>query len=127
MNRQAVSGRRIPPVSRSVRELDIRLVAVDLDGTLLNDSKQVSDQTLQALGSAIDRGIRVVIASARPPRSVRPIYNTLKLDTWQINYNGALIWDEPNKHVIFHCPMPCERVRQLIDRARSRFASVLVS
>ncbi len=127
MNRQAVSGRCIAPVSRSVRGLDIRLVAVDLDGTLLNDSKRVSDQTLQAFGSVIDRGIRVVIASARPPRSVRPIYNTLKLDTWQINYNGALIWNEPNKQVIFHRPMPCERVRQLIDKARSRFPSVLVS
>jgi 5-amino-6-(5-phospho-D-ribitylamino)uracil phosphatase len=127
MNRQAVSRRRIPPVSRSVEKLDIRLVAIDLDGTLLNDSKQVSDQTVQALSCAVDRGIRVVIASARPPRSVRHIYNSLKLNTWQINYNGALIWDEPNMKVIFHRPMPCERVRQIIDSARSRFASVLVS
>ncbi|HEX4056258.1 MAG TPA: Cof-type HAD-IIB family hydrolase [Tepidisphaeraceae bacterium] len=127
MNRQAVSRRRIPPSARSSRRPDIRLVAVDLDGTLLNDSKQVSGQTVKALGCAIDRGIRVVIASARPPRSVRHIYNSLKLDTWQINYNGALIWDEPNKKVIFHRPMPGERVRQIIDRARSRFDSVLVS
>lgn len=115
MNRQAVSRRRVGPVARSSGRLDIRMVAVDLDGTLLNDSKQVSDQTVQALGSAISRGIRVVIASARPPRSVRHIYNALKLDTWQINYNGALIWDEPNKQVIFHRPMPGERVRRLID------------
>jgi hypothetical protein len=107
--------------------LDIRLVAVDLDGTLLNDSKQISDQTVKALSCAVDRGIRVVIASARPPRSVRQIYNNLKLDSWQINYNGALIWDEPAKEVIFHRPMPCELVRRLIDSARSRFASVLVT
>jgi 5-amino-6-(5-phospho-D-ribitylamino)uracil phosphatase len=127
MNRQAVSRRRIPPVSRSVPGLDIRLVAVDLDGTLLNDSKQISDQTVKALSCAVDRGIRVVIASARPPRSVRQIYSALKLDTWQINYNGALIWDEPAKKVIFHRPMPCELVRRLIDAARSRFPSVLVS
>jgi Cof subfamily protein (haloacid dehalogenase superfamily) len=127
MNRQTVSRRRIPPVSRSVRGLDIRLVAVDLDGTLLNDSKQISDQTLQAFRCVIDRGVRVVIASARPPRSVRHIYNSLKLDTWQINYNGALIWDEPKKHVVFHRPMQCELVRRIINTARSRFAPVLVS
>jgi Cof subfamily protein (haloacid dehalogenase superfamily) len=127
MNRQTVSRRRIPPVSRSIRGLDIRLVAIDLDGTLLNDSKQVSDQTVQALSCAVERGIHVVIASARPPRSVRHIYGSLKLKTWQINYNGALIWDEPDKKVIFHRPMPGERVRRLIDAARSRFPSVLVS
>jgi 5-amino-6-(5-phospho-D-ribitylamino)uracil phosphatase len=127
MNRQAVSRRRIPPVSRALPGLDIRLVAVDLDGTLLNDSKQISDQTVRALSCAVERGIRVVIASARPPRSVRQIYNNLKLDTWQINYNGALIWDEPAKKVIFHRPMPCELVRRLIETARSKFASVLVS
>jgi Cof subfamily protein (haloacid dehalogenase superfamily) len=106
---------------------DIRLVAIDLDGTLLNDSKQVSAQTLAALGRTVDRGTRVIIASARPPRSVRHIYNQLRLDTWQINYNGALIWDEPGKRVIFHCPMPGDLVRRLIQTARSRFPSVLVS
>jgi Cof subfamily protein (haloacid dehalogenase superfamily) len=127
MNRQASSRRRVPPVARSSRSIGIRMVAVDLDGTLLNDSKQVSDRTARALGCAIDRGVRVVIASARPPRSVRHIYNTLKLDTWQINYNGALVWDEPNKKVVFHRPMPCELVRRLIDAARKRFESVLVS
>ena len=127
MNRQAVSRRRIPPVSRALPGLDIRLVAVDLDGTLLNDSKQISDQTVRALSCVVDRGIRVVIASARPPRSVRHIYSTLKLDTWQINYNGALIWDEPKKHVVFHRPMQCQLVRRIINTARSRFASVLVS
>ncbi|HEY1922748.1 MAG TPA: HAD family hydrolase [Tepidisphaeraceae bacterium] len=107
--------------------MDIRLVAVDLDGTLLNDSKQVSDQTVRALSCVADRGIRVVIASARPPRSVRQIYTALKLDTWQINYNGALIWDEPAKKVIYHCPMQPQLVRRLIAIARARFPSVLVT
>jgi len=106
---------------------DIRLVAIDLDGTLLNDSKQISDQTLAALSCAVHRGARVVIASARPPRSVRHVYNQLRIDTWQINYNGALIWDEPAKRVIYHRPMSGDLVRRLIQTARSRFESVLVT
>ena len=128
MNRQTVSRRRVPPSSRVIsRKLDIRLVAIDLDGTLLNDSKQVTERTAAALCGVAGRGVRVVIASARPPRSVRHIYNALKLDTWQINYNGALIWDEPNRKVIFHRPMSCQRVRRIIDEARARHDSVLVS
>jgi Cof subfamily protein (haloacid dehalogenase superfamily) len=127
MDRQAVSRRRVAPVYGAGAGLDIRLVAIDLDGTLLNDSKQVSDQTATALQCAVERGVRVVIASARPPRSVRAIYRLLKLDSWQINYNGALIWDEPNQKVIFHRPMAGSLVRELISRARGRFESLLVS
>src|SRR3954449_10125458 len=97
----------------------IRLVAIDLDGTLLNDSKQVSDQTAGALRCLPAQGIRTVIASARPPRSVRHIYQKLGLDTWTINYNGALIWDEQAKRVVYHQPMECDVVREIIDRART--------
>lgn len=107
--------------------VSVRLVAIDLDGTLLNDSKQVSDQTVQALACLPSQGVKVVIASARPPRSVRHIYRQLKLDTWQINYNGALIWDEVNRQVIFHRPMEGRVVRRLVELVQSRFASVRVS
>src|SRR4051812_8502834 len=104
----------------------IRLVAIDLDGTLLNDSKQVSDQTAEALRCLPPQGVRVVIASARPPRSVRHIYARLGLDTWTINYNGALIWDEHAKRVVYHQPMDCVVVREIIDESRRMFPDVLV-
>jgi Cof subfamily protein (haloacid dehalogenase superfamily) len=108
-------------------ESGIKLVAIDLDGTLLDDSKRISEQTAAAIGEVSRRGVRVVIASARPPRSVRHLYRQLGLDTWQINYNGALIWDEPGSRVVFHQPMKPELVRLLIDRAREKFPSVLVT
>jgi 5-amino-6-(5-phospho-D-ribitylamino)uracil phosphatase len=127
MDRQAVSRRRIPPMGGVQQQHDIRLVAIDLDGTLLNDSKQVSRQTVLGLGCAVQRGVKIVIASARPPRSVRHIYKQLGLDTWQINYNGALIWDEPRKNVVFHLPIAGQIVRGLIDAARHRAPAVLVS
>jgi len=105
----------------------IRMIAIDLDGTLLNSEKRVSDQTIEALQCLAPAGVRVVIASARPPRSVRHIYQLLRLDTLQINYNGALIWDEPAKKAIFHRPMSGEIVRRIVDRARDMFDEVLVS
>jgi Cof subfamily protein (haloacid dehalogenase superfamily) len=105
----------------------IKLVAIDLDGTLLDQSKQVSEQTAGALRCVSDSGAKIVIASARPPRSVRHIYRQLGLDTWQINYNGALIWDEPGSSVIFHKPMPGDLVRAMISLARGVHDGVLVS
>ena len=105
----------------------IRLVAIDLDGTLLNDSKQVTDQTLKALAVLPWIGVKMVIATARPPRSVRHIYQQLNLDTYQINYNGALIWDEIGQRPIFHQPMRGSLVRQIIGHARDAYADILVS
>ena len=105
----------------------IRLVAVDLDGTLLNDSKQVTEQTAGALAGLPARGVKVVIASARPPRSVRQIYRDLKLDTLQINYNGALIWDEPKQQAIFHRPIKGKLAKQIIDHARDMFEETIVT
>lgn len=107
----------------TVRKLSIRLVAIDLDGTLLDARKKVGTKTAAALHELRENtDVRIVLATARPPRSVRPIYRELKLDTWQVNYNGALIWDEPAAKAHFHRPIPgalCHRMcilaRQLAD------------
>ncbi len=105
----------------------IRLVAIDLDGTLLNDSKQVSEKTIKAISCLPARGIKVIIATARPPRSVRHIYQQLQLDCFQVNYNGALIWDETRKEAVFHRPIAGMLVREMIAHARSLYADLLVS
>ena len=104
----------------------IRLVAIDLDGTLLNDAKQVSDRTALALRGLSERGVRVVLASARPPRSVRHVYELLGLDTLSIHYNGALIWDEPNRRAAFHLPLPGELVAEVVAVAREWADDVVV-
>jgi 5-amino-6-(5-phospho-D-ribitylamino)uracil phosphatase len=105
----------------------VKLVAVDLDGTLLNDSKQITEQTAGALACLPDQGVKVVIASARPPRSVRAIYQSLGLDTLQINYNGALIWDEQNQTPIFHRPIAGRLAKRIIDTARDMFEETIVT
>lgn len=113
------------PMKPKLRETPkIKLVAIDLDGTLLDSSKKVSEQTARALRCL--NGAQVVIASARPPRSVRHIYKQLKLDTWQINYNGALIWDEVGQKPVFHRPLKALLVREMIEKARDMFDEVLI-
>jgi Cof subfamily protein (haloacid dehalogenase superfamily) len=105
----------------------IRLVAIDLDGTLLTDSKQISDQTAHALRCLPARGVKVIIASARPPRSVRHVHRMLGLDTLTINYNGALIWDEVNQSPVFHRPLPSGIVQRIVADARDLFEDVQIT
>jgi Cof subfamily protein (haloacid dehalogenase superfamily) len=106
---------------------DIRLIAIDLDGTLLDDRKRISPAAAKSLHEVSQRGIKVVIASARPPRSVRHVHAALRLDTWTINYNGALIWDEMARKPVFHRPLPGPIVRQIIEHARRVHPEVHVS
>jgi Cof subfamily protein (haloacid dehalogenase superfamily) len=105
---------------------DIRLVAIDLDGTLLTSKKQVSKQTVEALKCLPQRDVRIIIASARPPRSVRAIYQQLGLDTLQINYNGALIWSESEKSAVFHRPLKGSLCLRMIELARDQYDEVIV-
>ena len=92
--------------------MKIELLAIDLDGTLLNSAKRISGPTAMALRRAADeRGVRVVLASARPPRSVMPFHLELNLDTPMINYNGALVYDPSDQRVVMHRPLPLRTVR----------------
>jgi Cof subfamily protein (haloacid dehalogenase superfamily) len=80
-------------------------VAVDLDGTLLTSDKRLSVKAIEAVSEARRRGIKVVIATARPPRTVKEIYRHLKLNTHQINYNGALIQHPDHETHLRHEPL----------------------
>ena len=76
------------------KNMKIYLLAIDLDGTLLNSGKDISPTTEGILRSARrEHGVKVVLATARPPRTVLPFHRRLNLDTPLICYNGALVFD----------------------------------
>ena len=105
----------------------VELVAIDLDGTLLTSEKTITTRTLRVMRALRGQGIKIVIASARPPRSVAESYRLLGLDTCVICYNGALIYDPPTRRVLFHQPIDKFLAREVIDTARQHYAEVLVS
>ncbi len=105
----------------------IRLVAIDLDGTLLSSRKTITAVNHTAVKAAVKQGIHIVLATARPPRSVRAYYQGLKLETPTINYNGALIWDEPRKKVIEHVPLDGAIAKKVIAWGRKKYPELLVS
>jgi Cof subfamily protein (haloacid dehalogenase superfamily) len=106
---------------------DIRLVAIDIDGTLLRTDKRLSQVTVDAVVACTRRGVKVVLASARPPRSVREIHELLALDTVSIHYNGALIHDLRRSKNLIHQPMGADLAREIILDARRLDPQCLVS
>lgn len=112
----------------------IRLVALDLDGTLLRSDKSIAPADAAAIAKARARGVKVVLASARPPRSVKALHRELGLDTPTINYNGAMI-HIPDRDpcgqgrgvVLEHKPLPAAAAQEVVRVARACDPDVLVS
>ena len=103
------------------------LVALDIDGTLLRSDKRLAVKTCDAVKAAMRRGVKVVLASARPPRSVKEIYKHLALNTLQINYNGALIHDPVAGKHVYHQPLDAGLATRIVKIARKLDPKVVVS
>ena len=71
----------------------IRLVALDLDGTLLNRNNEVTLATRQAIARAVEHGVVVVPATGRPLASLPPVVAKLPGIRYAITSNGAAVWD----------------------------------
>lgn len=89
----------------------IRMVVSDLDGTLLSGPRHISERTRRALAEVRDAGVHVILASARPPRSMRKYHEVLALTTPVIASNGALLWD-------LHAGIPMARIAMESELAR---------
>jgi hypothetical protein len=108
--------------------MKIRLVAIDLDGTLLNSDKSITETSSAILRAARETAeAHVVLASARPPRSVRPFHSLLGLNTPMINYNGALVIDPHSDEVWLHRAIPASVAGRVVNLARHLQPDVLVS
>jgi len=71
-------------------KLPIRLLAVDIDGTLLNPQFQISDADLAALRRAHESSVEIVLVTGRRHTFALPIAQMLGFDLWLISSNGAI-------------------------------------
>ncbi|WP_214480596.1 Cof-type HAD-IIB family hydrolase [Bacillus sp. SM2101] len=70
------------------------VIALDLDGTLLNNEKHITNRNLQAVLNCYNNGKKIIIATARPPRTVKDFLPTVLREVSSfVYYNGALVVD----------------------------------
>jgi 5-amino-6-(5-phospho-D-ribitylamino)uracil phosphatase len=105
------------------------LFAIDLDGTLLYDFDSLDDSMIQFMKRVTSLGHKIVIATGRPFRSSRFVYEKFGLDTPIINYNGGLITNptDPNFPII-NITVPKEAIIDIfesnVDLIRNAFSEV---
>jgi hydroxymethylpyrimidine pyrophosphatase-like HAD family hydrolase len=94
--------------------MPIRLIALDLDGTLVNSQWEISPKDIQALTAAAERGVQIVVATGRRPRAAAPYVKKIPFPTTVITSNGALI-RTPTGEVAFQSFLPREVALKVLE------------
>ena len=91
-----------------------KLVAIDLDGTMLNSYGEVTENTSKTIKKVIESGADVIIASGRPIDSIKQIAKEIGSTKYFIAGNGALVYDIQKEEVIYEKYMSKEKVLEII-------------
>lgn len=108
------------------KDFEPYLIAFDMDGTLLDDKKNIGSKTLRYLKKLIKQGHKIVISSGRPIRSILSYYHKIGLDTPVVCYNGELVTSpvDPNfkeeRHLI-----PREVTLEILDKIKENALNVM--
>ncbi|MFR9620701.1 MAG: Cof-type HAD-IIB family hydrolase [Rikenellaceae bacterium] len=105
-----------------------KLLVLDLDGTLVNGAKDITQPTLDALRKAQQQGVRIVLASGRPTHGIKHIASQLDIASYGgfiMGFNGGVIVDAASGEVVYQSTLPAEVIAPLYEMTRE--AGVVIS
>ncbi len=98
----------------------IRLIAIDVDGTLLNTSREISSRTLEVLDRVRSKGVKLVLVTGRNYPGVKPLYQAIRANGPVVCYNGASVINGDDGSVISSTMLDDRITRRIIEFARAR-------
>lgn len=98
--------------------MKIKLIALDLDGTLLNSKKEISNRTRKTLMKCIEKGIHIVPATGRTVDGIPESLKNIKGVDYAITTNGAVVADIVNNIVIEKKPLSNKLALEIINQIR---------
>ncbi len=108
--------------------MSYKIIALDLDGTLVNSNKELTAATKDALIKAQENGIKLVLASGRPVKGIQPLADELKLSKYGgyiLSLNGSFVLDCKTKEVMYANYFPDEMIKPICDYAKEHNAAAL--
>lgn len=108
--------------------MQYKLLAIDLDGTLTNNEKKITPYTKDRLFKAMDKGVKIILASGRPDIGISPLAKELELYSrggYILAFNGGRIIDCALNSVISETTLPKECFDSVIS-LRDRFSGIEV-
>lgn len=94
----------------------IKLVAIDLDGTLLTDDKRISQENLAVLKKAKEQGVKVVLCTGRPLAAITPFIEQLHLNEpgdYSITFNGGLVQKNDTGEILSKSALTLKDVQRI--------------
>ena len=101
---------------------NIKLIAIDLDGTLLNDDTKISDYNKTILKKLMGNGIEIVIATGRPISAMDFYYKELQNNSESIVFNGAMVVDK-SFNCIFSSPLENNTVYNIMNLYKEKYVN----
>ena len=101
--------------------MNYKLIVLDVDGTLLNSSRELTKRTVQTLRKVQQMGIRLALASGRPTYGLLPLAKAIELGTYDgyiISYNGAQVMEARTGQIIFERRIDPQMVPYLEKKAQ---------
>ncbi|MCI8548996.1 MAG: HAD family phosphatase [Lachnospiraceae bacterium] len=95
--------------------MDIGLIALDLDGTLLTTEKRLTERTCAALEGAAKRGVHIVPATGRSLTGIAPEVRELPFIRYAVTVNGAAVWDMKENKMISRKAFSRDQALELWD------------
>lgn len=100
-----------------------KLLAIDMDGTFLNEERNVTEANLNAVRKAAEAGIKVVVCSGRIPSLLRPLLKDMPKNQPVIAGNGSVIFDDNNKQLRYES-IDIKTIFKIINMLRKDYANV---
>lgn len=98
-------------------EKNIKLIALDMDGTLLNDKREISQANRLAIQEVQRKGIHVVLSTGRSVLNCRPHAQALELSSYIVTVNGSEIWDD-NEELVERKVVQTEDIKFMLELSK---------
>jgi Cof subfamily protein (haloacid dehalogenase superfamily) len=90
-----------------------KMLVIDMDDTLLTDDHKISQENKEMLLKAQEKGVYVILASGRPTPAMTAYAKELKMDSYMISYNGAVITDLREDKILFEQTLTQDQIHEL--------------
>lgn len=99
----------------------MRILCLDIDGTLFNSQKKISEKTKEGLLDFQNKGNRIILASGRPTQGLMHIAHALEMEKYNgflISYNGSQVYDLTTNEVVFNQAISVEDSKKVIHHCK---------
>ncbi len=101
-------------------EMKYKLIALDLDGTLLNDDHDISEQTIETVKAVSEQGAEIIVCTGRGPQNSIPFMEKMGLMGYVISHNGAATAKVETREIVHQFAMDSSLLIPYIDYCRDK-------